>query len=157
MCVMIDNEEKTYDDVSSEVKIDIEALEKELDNSEYSRGWQKGREDAIRLIQESLLPPSDKVLKSAEITYREMEKKFGKVFDQVYAGFNYNYDEPAILFCLKPEAAKLRAKACYFGVLLSNAIYNAGLIPLNVLVSKTESTDFELVKHDFKFKRIMNA
>ena len=41
--------------------------------------------------------------------------------------------------------------------MLSNAIYNAGLIPLNVLVTKTESTDFGLVKHDFKFQRIMHA
>lgn len=60
-------------------------------------------------------------------------------------------------FCLKPEASRLRAKICYFGVMLSNAIYNAGLIPLNVLVTKTESTDFDLVRHDFKFQRIMHA
>ncbi|WP_295098252.1 hypothetical protein [uncultured Fibrobacter sp.] len=153
---MVETQEK-IDDVSSDVKIDIDALEKELNDSEFSRGWEKGREDTIRNMQESLFPPSEQVLKVAEITFREMEKQFGKVFDHVYAGFNSSYDAPSVLFCLKPEASKLRAKICYFGVMLSNAIYNAGLVPLNVLVTKAESTDFDLVRHDFKFQRIMHA
>lgn len=140
-----------------EVKIDIEALEKELNESEFSKGWEKGREDTIMMMKKSFFPTSDQVLKSAEITFREMEKQFGKVFNHVFAGFNLKYDEPAILFCLKPGAENLRAKACYFGVLLSNAIYEAGLLPLNVLVTKTGTTDIQLVSHDFKFQRNLNA
>lgn len=150
-------ENKTAIADGTEVKIDIEALEKELNESEFAKGWEKGREDAIMMMKRSFFPTSDQVLKSAEITFREMEKQFGRVFDHVFAGFNLQYDEPAILFCLKPEAESLRAKACYFGVLLSNAIYEAGLLPLNVLVTKTGTTDLQLVGHDFKFQRNLNA
>lgn len=150
-------EEKTIEKDIEEVPLDIEALEKEINSTDWVLGWEKGREDTLRAIRDYMLPANERVLKSAEIVYKLMVKNFGDVFSKVFAGFNTTYDEPAILLCLKKGCDVVRAKVCLFGAIAANAFSEGGLLPLNVLVTREESTDFETVRHDFKFERVSNA
>ncbi len=136
-----------------DVKIDIEALEKELDNSDWSRGWEQGRIDAIKAMRDNYLPRNDLVLRSAEIIVKMMSKKFGDVFGRIFAGFNGNYDEPAVLFCIKDGSACRRGDVITYGVDLLPCFEASGLIPLRVLATKQKTTDFETVANDFQFER----
>ncbi len=149
---MIQSKNK-YSVSDDEVKIDIEALEKELDNSDWSRGWEQGRIDAIKAMQDNLLPRNDLVLRSAEIIVKMMKKKFGDVFGRVFAGFNGNYDEPAVLLCLKDGASCKRGDVITYGVDILPGFESSGLIPLRVLATRQKSTDFETVASDFQFER----
>lgn len=152
---MTDYQEKKdfVDNVEPDVKIDFEALEKELDNSDWSRGWEQGRVDTIKAMQDNLLPRNDLVLRSAEIIVKIMMKKFGDVFGRVFAGFNGHYDEPAVLLCIKDGANCRRGDVIMYGVELSSEFEASGLVPLRVLATRLGTTDFETVANDFQFER----
>ena len=91
---MLKSQEKNIlSDTDSEVKIDFDALERELDNSDWSRGWEQGRIDALKAMQNNFLPRNDLVLRSAEIITKIMIAHFGNVFSRVFAGFNGHYDD----------------------------------------------------------------
>ena len=150
-------EEKTLKKEMEGVPLDIEALEKEINSTDWVLGWEKGRDDTLRAIRDYMLPANERVLKSAEIIYKLMVKNFGNVFSKVFAGFNSAYDEPAILLCVKTGSDVVRARVCLFGAIVANAFNESDLLPLNVLVTREESTDFETVRHDFKFERLSNA
>ena len=100
----------------SDVSLDIESLEKELNNSDWSRGWEQGRIDMMKQMKENFLPRNDQVLRSAEIVVNIMKKKFGDVFGRIFAGFNGHFDEPAVLLCLKEGADCKRIDVVSFGV-----------------------------------------
>lgn len=147
-------EKNTLPEVDSDVKIDFDALEKELDNSDWSRGWEQGRIDAIKAMQENFLPRNDLVLRSAEIITKIMIAHFGDVFSRVFAGFNGHYDEPAILLCMNDDAQCSRGDVIWFGVKLQPLFSEQNLVPLRVLVTKSSSTDFDTVAKDFSFERV---
>lgn len=132
---------------------EISKLEKEINNSEWTHGWEKGREDLIRDLEKSLFPDVDSILKSAEIIIRLLEKRFGKVFENVFAGYNSYYDEPAILVCLKDDVDCKRSDVCMFGVILEQAFSDLKLLPLNLMVTRSRSTDYNMVKEEFSFER----
>lgn len=137
----------------SDVSLDIESLEKELNNSDWSRGWEQGRIDMMKQMKENFLPRNDQVLRSAEIVVNIMKKKFGDVFGRIFAGFNGHFDEPAVLLCLKEGADCKRIDVVSFGVDVSLEMSEHGLVPLHVMATRSESTDFDSVVKDFQFER----
>lgn len=141
------------ENVESGVKLDISALENELNTSDWARGWEQGRIDALKAIREDLLPSNDRVLRSAELVSRIMTQRFGNVFARIFAGFNSHYDEPAVLLCMNENAKCTRGDVIMFGVELQPLFSQSGLVPLRVLVTKMSSTDFGTVANDFQFER----
>ncbi len=139
--------------VETDVSIDFDALEKELDSSDWSRGWEKGREDTLRAMRESMFPSDDRILKSAEMMYKIMVQNFGNVFAKIFAGFNNSYDEPSILLCLKADAKISRADVCWYGSVATGIFNESGMLPINVVVTREESIDIDAVRKDFKFER----
>lgn len=137
----------------SDVSLDIESLEKELNNSDWSRGWEQGRIDMMKQMKENFLPRNDRVLRSAEIVVNIKKKKFGDVFGRIFAGFNGHFDEPAVLLCLKEGADCKRIDVVSFGVDVSPEMSEHGLVLLHVMATRSESTDFDSVVRDFQFER----
>lgn len=142
-----------YVDDESSTKIDIEKLERELNESDWSRGWEQGRFDLLKAVRENVLPRNDNILRSAEIVVKLMQKRFGDAFGRIFAGFNGYYDEPSLLLCLKNGANCARGDVVEYGVELIPFFMECELEPLRILVTKQNSTDFDTVVKDFQFER----
>lgn len=142
-----------YVDDESSTKIDIEKLERELNESDWSRGWEQGRFDMLKAVRENVLPRNDNILRSAEIVVKLMQKRFGDAFGRIFAGFNGYYDEPSLLLCLKNGTNCARGDVVEYGVELIPFFMECELEPLRILVTKQNSTDFDTVVKDFQFER----
>lgn len=145
--------ENAAEKVRSEVNLDVKSFDEELFASDWARGWQQGRNDTMQNMQDNFLPRNDQVLRSAEIVVKLMVKKFGDVFGRIFAGFNSHYDEPAILLCLKDGVGCKRMDVVSYGVDVQPEFQDSGLIPLRVLVTRQNSTDFDTVAKEFQFER----
>lgn len=137
------------------IEKEIEFLEKEMNNSEWARGWEIGREDALKALKNSLFPSDERILKSAEIAFKILSKQLGSSIEKVFAGYNHQYDEPEILVVLSDDADELcRCKVIDLGLMLELIFQQIGLLTISILSSRLSKIDMDTVNEDFPYERI---
>ncbi len=136
------------------IEKEIQDLEREMSSSEWSRGWEKGREDLLKDLQASLFPTNQRILKSAEILFKIFSRLFPNQIAKVYAGYNGKYDEPSMLVAVSDEASSdTRCRILEMGIFLERIFEQVGLLPLSVLACRLSGMDKTSVEADFIFER----